>query len=121
MKLVFLQAEQKFKFMKSSSKRLCIEYEIQQNSFFFLEFRKKLKDLQSNLDKIPISNVSSNSKKQPPSPIKGNSRLLEAEDTQLIILDNIRNQKEKLLKAVEDELFIILNHNRLKQSKLESK
>ncbi|CAD8114196.1 unnamed protein product [Paramecium primaurelia] len=66
MKLVFLQAEQKFKFMKLNLDHLQIFIKKTLH-----KFRKKLRDLQSNLDKIPLSNISSNSKKQPPSQIKG--------------------------------------------------
>lgn len=33
------------------------------NKLIFVECQKKLKDLQSNIDKIPLSNTSSNSKK----------------------------------------------------------
>ncbi|CAK92266.1 unnamed protein product (macronuclear) [Paramecium tetraurelia] len=123
MKLVFVQAEQQFKFMEiefgsfTDLHQKDFAQKMKSNKLIFVECQKKLRDLQSNLDKMPLSNVSSNSKKQAPSPIRGpnqdlhtqvkqldtlDSRLLEAEDTQLTILDNIRNQKEKLLKAIED-------------------
>ncbi|CAD8062839.1 unnamed protein product [Paramecium primaurelia] len=123
MKLVFVQAEQQFKFMEiefgsfTDLHQKDFAQNMKSNKLIFVECQKKLRDLQSNLDQMPLSNVSSNSKKQTPSPIKGlnsdlyaqvkqldtlDSRLLEAEDTQLTILDNIRNQKEKLLKALED-------------------
>ncbi|CAK94339.1 unnamed protein product (macronuclear) [Paramecium tetraurelia] len=123
MKLVFVQAEHQFKFMEiefgSFTEMHQKDYvqSMKANKLTYVECQKKLRDLQFDLEKLPFSNSSSNSKKLNPSPIGGlnsdlqvqtkqletlDSRLLEAEDTQLTILDNVRNQKEKLLKAIED-------------------
>ncbi|CAD8199186.1 unnamed protein product [Paramecium octaurelia] len=123
MKLVFVQAEQQFKFMEiefgsfTEMHQKDFAQSMKANKLIYVECQKKLRDLQLDLEKLPFSNSNSNSKKLNPSPIRGlnsdlqvqtkqldtlDSRLLEAEDTQLTILDNIRNQKEKLLKAIED-------------------
>ncbi|CAD8127857.1 unnamed protein product [Paramecium sonneborni] len=123
MKLVFVQAEQQFKFMEiefgsfTDLHQKDFSLNMKSNKLLYVECQKKLKDLQFDLDKLPFSNSSSGNKKQNTSQIIGlnsdlhvqtkqletlDSRLLEAEDTQLSILDNLRNQKEKLLKAIED-------------------
>ncbi|CAD8127510.1 unnamed protein product [Paramecium sonneborni] len=123
MKLTHVQAEQQFKFMEieyssfNEQNKQEFAQKIRQSKMLYTECQKKLRDLQQDIDKQPQSHHSNIIKKTQPSQISGlnsdlhsqvkqlhqlDSRLLEAEDTQISILDNLRSQKEKLLKAIED-------------------
>ncbi|CAK67196.1 unnamed protein product (macronuclear) [Paramecium tetraurelia] len=123
MKLIHVQAEQQFKFMEieyssfNEQNKQEFAQKFKQDKMLYTECQKKLRDLQLDIDKQPQSHFSKVVTKTQPSQISGlnsdlhtqvkqlnnlDSRLLEAEDTQISILDNLRSQKEKLLRAIED-------------------
>ncbi|CAD8126438.1 unnamed protein product [Paramecium sonneborni] len=130
MKLIHVQAEQQFKFMEieyssfNEQNKQEFAQKFRQSKILYIECQKKLRDLQQDIDKQPQSHHSNITKKTQPSQISGlnsdlhsqvkqlhqlDSRLLEAEDTQIIR----RRNCQKLLKIFIDERNIEWSQNDL--------